>query len=107
MNPNLKAFSRRTATIVIGGITFVVKELASAAEVQSLKDDPDHSYRLAVMCTFNADGVTPAFSDEDIPDMKSETSMSSMTELYRTVSTVNGMDIKAEAKNSSAAPSAG
>lgn len=99
MNPNLKAFARRSAECTIGGVKFVVRELPSAADVKNLADDPDHNYKMIVMCAFNEDGVTPSFTEADIPDLKAEAAMAKLIDLIKAISSVNGMDIKEEAKN--------
>ena len=107
MNPNLEGFKRRSASVESGGKTFVVRELPTAADVVNMRDDPDHSLRVLVACVFEADGVTPAFSVEDIPDIKKETGLHSMMKLVTAVHSVNGLNLEAEVKNSEAAASGG
>ena len=102
MNPNLERFARRTAEFD----GFVVKELTTAADLAAIKDDPDYTYKIVVMCVFMPDG-SPAFTDADIPDMKTQSSLSKMSKLFAAVHKVNGMDAEEEIKNSAAAPSGG
>ena len=107
MNPNLKHFLRRSERVEIDGAVFVVKELPTAADLQALRDHADYGLKVVILCTFMEDGVTPAFSDADLADMKNETSVFGMSKLYSAVHKVNGMDREEEVKNSEAAPSGG
>lgn len=107
MNKNLECFARREERVTVGGTVFVARELATAADIVSLRDDADFSLKTLVMCVFMEDGVTPAFTNEDIPDIKSKTSMFRMSALVSAVQRVNGMDKDAEVKNSEAAPTGG
>ena len=107
MNPNLECFARRVEPFELNGMKFVLKELPTAADLSAMKDDPDYSMKVVVMCTFMEDGVTPAFTLADIPDMKGESGLFKMMKLVAAVHKVNGMVEDEEVKNSSAAPSGG
>lgn len=103
MNPLLECMARREERVTIGGTTFVVKELSTAADVVRFNDDPDQSLKVLVRCVYAENGNTPAFTDDDIPDIKNQTSLFRLSELIRAVHRVNGMDAAAEIKNSEAA----
>lgn len=106
MNPNLECFKRREERVVVNGVTFIARELPTAADVAALRDGPDYSLKILVRCVFNEDG-TPAFTDEDIPDIKEKTSLFRMAPLVQAVHRANGMDSEAEVKNLEAAPISG
>lgn len=106
MNPNLEGFARRVEPFELNGTKFVLKELPTAADLSAMRDDPDYSMKVVVMCTFMEDG-TPAFTNADIPDMKAESGLFKMMKLVAAVHKVNGMVEDEEVKNSSAAPSGG
>ena len=106
MNPNLEFFKRREERVLVGGVAFVARELATAADLSALKDDPDYSIKVLIRCIFMEDG-TPAFTDSDVVDIKAETSVFKMSELVRAVHRVNGMDQEAEVKNSEAVTTGG
>jgi hypothetical protein len=102
MNPLLVCMARREERVVIGGTTFVVKELNTAADVAQFSDDPDYSLKVLTRCVYASDGTTLAFTDSDIPDIKEQTSLFRLSELIRAVHRVNGMDTESEVKNSEA-----
>ena len=104
MNPNLTPFARRTERVEINGVTFVCRELETAADMTALRDSPDYSYLMMIRCVFMDDGITPAFTDADVDDIKAETSVFRMQKLFKAVHSVNGLDAEEEAKNSEAAP---
>ena len=106
MNPNLERFKRREERIPVDGVMFVAKELATAADLSALSDDPDYSLKVLIRCIFMEDG-TPAFTDEDIPDIKAATSVFKMSQLIQAVHRVNGMNQDAEVKNSAAVATGG
>ena len=107
MNPNLTAFLRRSEEVEVNGAKFIVRELPTAADMTAMRDNADHSYLLLIGCVFCEDGITPAFSASDIPDIKEQTSVFRMEKLYRAVHRVNGLDAEAEVKNSEAVPTSG
>ena len=106
MNPNLERFKRREERVTVDGVVFVAKELATAADLSALSGDPDYSLKVLVRCIFMEDG-TLAFTDSDIADIKTETSVFKMSELVKAVNRVNGMDQEAEVKNSAAVTTGG
>lgn len=93
----------REETVVVGGVTFVVKELTGSADTVPMRDGLDVSWKILVRCVFRESGE-PAFSDEDIASLKAS-STSKLARLINAVSRVNGFDLEAEAKNSDAAQS--
>jgi endonuclease YncB( thermonuclease family) len=103
MNPLLECMARRSEKVTIGAVTFTVKELNTAADVAQFSGDPDYSLKVLVRCVYVEDGDKLAFSDEDIPDIKEQTSLFRLSDLVRAVHRVNGMDAEETAKNSEAA----
>lgn len=106
MNKNLECFARRVEPFELNGTKFVLKELPTAADLSAMRDDPDYSMKVVVLCTFMEDG-TPAFTNADIPDMKGESGLFTMMKLVAAVHRVNGMIADDEVKNSEAVPSGG
>jgi hypothetical protein len=92
----------REEKIKIGDQTLVVRELSTAADTASMLDQTDINYKFLVRCVFLETGE-PAFDEADIPALKAG-SRAKLSPLFVAVNRVNGFDIEAEAKNSSAAP---
>lgn len=100
----------REERITFGGRPLIVRELHSAAEVGTGKDDPDIFYRLMVCCIYEAEEVTPgvfqagpqALTVDDIPHLKAG-SRKKLAPLIHAVQRVNGLDVEEEVKNSEAA----
>lgn len=102
----LEHLQRREERVEIGGVTLVVRELESAADVASLrvKDATERNHRLIVLCTFDAEGKTRVFSDEDVPALMAGSKVK-LNPLIDAVARVNGFDEEANRKNSPAAQS--
>ena len=86
----LAALAPREETIVLGGRTLTVRELAHAADVLAMADNEDLSLKLLVRSVLGEDGE-PVFSDVDIPVLRGAGLMR-MKPLVDMVQRVNGWD---------------
>lgn len=103
MLKELEEFLRvREERIILGGVTIVVRELTTAAELAESAKGLDTIYAITVRCAFSEKGV-PVFTDTDIPKLKSGPKMRLMP-LFDAVSKVNGLSVDDEIKKSEAAP---
>ena len=106
MHKSLKNFlAAREEPITVGDRRLVARELEAAADTAAFLDQEDLSYKLIVRCVFEEDG-SPAFTDDDIQTLKSGSRVK-LQPLVDAVNRVNGLDVRAEAKNSDAGPGAG
>ena len=108
----LEAIRPREERVKLGGRVLVVKELATAADVASMRDNKDLDYKLVVRCVFLGEpgaepdswvAGPPAFAEDDIPALKAG-AKTKLVPLLEAVNRVNGFDIEAEEKNSAAVP---
>jgi hypothetical protein len=93
-----EAIKPREEEILFAGHKLIVRELPSAAD---LSVEEDAGYRLLVACTFEADGVTPAMTAEDIPALRAG-SRKKLAPLVEAVHRVNGFDGAGDVKKSDA-----
>ena len=100
-----EAIKPREERIEFGGLTLIVRELATSADVTAFQDNADMTYKLVVRSTFDEAGE-PAFSDEDIPALKAGAKFA-LLPLITAVTRVNGFALEKNVKNSAAAPGAG
>jgi hypothetical protein len=101
----LEYLKPRVETLEFGGKTLTIRQLGNGAETLALKDGVDAIEKFVVRCTFAADGK-PVFTDAHIPALK-QAPTEKLAPLLMAVIRVNGLDGKAEEKNSDAAPSSG
>jgi hypothetical protein len=94
-------FTPREERITVAGVTLVVKEMTMNMDGAGLADGVDVNWKLMVRCVFKEDGITQAFTDDDIPALKGAPTMK-MSKLIAAVRRANGMDDEEE-KNSEAA----
>ena len=100
-----EALAPREERVVIGGITLVAREMATAADVEAMQDNKDLGMKMLVRCVFDESGKA-VFTDEDIPALKASAKVK-LAPLVAAVNRVNGFAVEAEAKNSEAGPAAG
>lgn len=98
------AVKPREECVTVGGVEVVVRQLATAADVEALRDGQDAIYKFVVLCCFDRAGV-PAFTMADLPDLKAA-AKAPMLPLLQAVARVNGLDAGDAEKNSAASPAA-
>ena len=92
----------REEKVKLGKHTFVVREMTGNVDMTTFGDG-DSGWKTVVRCVFNEAGE-PVFTDADIPKLKAS-GAAKIAPLRIAVHRVNGLDVEAEEKNSSAAQS--
>ena len=101
----LAALTPREDKIELGGVTFVLREIDSAADLAALRDGEDTAWKILVRSCFGESGE-PLFTDADIPALK-RGALARNRKLVEAAQRVNRELLDPDVKPSADAPAGG